>query len=85
MDVLEQIRAFPGDVGFYFRRLDGAEQPLEAICRLEGGESAVWELSLPLTDGESGALCRTLELTVSAYGESGEFLFSLPVQIELNR
>ena len=65
--------------------LDGAEQPLEAICRLEGGESAVWELSLPLTDGESGALCRTLELTVSAYGESGEFLFSLPVQIELNR
>ena len=23
MDVLEQIRAFPGDVGFYFRRLNG--------------------------------------------------------------
>ena len=28
MDIFDRIRAFPGDVGFYFRRLDGAEAPL---------------------------------------------------------
>lgn len=27
MSVIDQIRAFPGDVGFYFRRLNGAEAP----------------------------------------------------------
>ncbi len=28
MTVFDRIRAFPGDVGFYFRRLGGAEEPL---------------------------------------------------------
>ncbi len=28
MDIFDRIRAFPGDVGFYFRRLNGDEAPL---------------------------------------------------------
>ena len=61
---------------------DGREIPFDDQLTLSAGQTQVWTLSLPFTDG--AALFETLELRVNA-AVGGAVLFELPVQIELKK
>ena len=64
---------------------DGREFSFDVRLNVPAREERIWSLTLPMTPEDGGTPFETIAFTASAFGESSEFLFELPVVINLVR